>query len=76
MFSNLKMSVIDPEWGVSIFQISLKFKKSLKYPIGGGGQAYFGKKSKNFQFFNYEISPKLYFAELSLCPIILFYLYF
>ena len=39
MFSNSKKSEIDLRGGgVSIFQISLKFKKSLKYPI-----AYLGK---------------------------------
>ena len=36
MFSNSKMSEIDPRGGVSIFQ-SPKFKKNQKYPIGGVG---------------------------------------
>ena len=58
MFSNSKMSEIDPRGGVSIFQISLKFKKSLKYPIGGGGANLFGKKSQISLFFNYDASPK------------------
>ena len=40
------MSKIDPREGVSIFQISLKFKKNLKYPMGGGGQAFFEKTPK------------------------------
>ena len=53
MFSNSKKSEIDP---VSIFQISLKFKKS-KISDRGGGSSLFWKKSKIFPFFNYEISP-------------------
>ena len=59
MFSNSKVSQINPRGGVSIFQISLKFKKSLKYPIGGGeGASLFGTLSQIFLFFNYDASPK------------------
>ena len=49
MFSNSTMYKIDPRGGVSIFQISLKFKK-VKYPIGKGGQAYFWKTPKFSSF--------------------------
>ena len=41
---------------VSIFQISLKFKKSLKYPIGGGKPIW--DIVTNFPvFINYDASP-------------------
>ena len=51
MFSNSKMSKIDPRGGISIFQISLKFKKSKISDWGGaGGQAYFGKTQKFSRF--------------------------
>ena len=49
MFSNSKMSENDPRGVVSIFQISLKFKKS-KISDGGGSQAYFGKTQKVSRF--------------------------
>ena len=50
MLSNSKMSEIDPRGGVSIFQISLKFKKSLKYPIDGGVNPIWGNV-QNFPVF-------------------------
>ena len=58
MFSNSKMSEIDPRGGVSIFQISLNSKKS-KICEGGGSGPYL-KTSKIFPFFNYDASPKSY----------------
>ena len=57
MFSNSKKSEIDPRGGVSIFQISLKFKKS-EISDGEGGSSLYGKKSAIFPFFNYDASPK------------------
>ena len=42
MFSNSKMSQIDPRGGGQHFSNQSQIKKSLKYPIGGGGQAYLG----------------------------------
>ena len=49
MFSNSKMSEIDPRGGVSIFQISLKSKKS-EISDRGACQAYFGKCPKFSRF--------------------------
>ena len=52
------MSEIDPTGGGgSIFQISLKFKKSLKYLFGGGGQAYLGNFLKFSRF--WIMTPRL-----------------
>ena len=57
MFSNSKMSQIDPRGGVSIFSNKSQIQKSLKYPIGGGGTSLFGTLSQIFLFFNYDASP-------------------
>ena len=54
------MSQIDPRGGVSIFQISLKFKKVSNIRWGrGGGSSLFGTLSQIFLFLNYDASPKL-----------------
>ena len=56
MFSNSKKSEIVLRGGVSIFQISLKFKKVWNIRQGGGSSL-FGKKSAIFPFSNYDASP-------------------
>ena len=67
MFSNSKKSEIDPRGGVSIFQISLEFKKS-EISYRGGGSSLFGKKSAIFPFFNYDASPKPKYAFYPYLP--------
>ena len=57
MFSNSKLSEINPRGGVSIFKISLTFKKS-EISDRGGRSSLFGKKSAIFPFFNHDDSPK------------------
>ena len=57
MFSNSKMSEIDPRGGVTIFQINLKLKKSKISDRGGGAKPIL-EKVQNFPVFNYETSPK------------------
>ena len=63
MVSNSKKSEIDPRGGVSIFQISLKFKKS-EISDGEGGSSLFGNFSKIFPFYFYDGSPKVFSARL------------
>ena len=46
MFSNLKMSEIDPRGGGQHFSNKSEIQKRLKYPMGVGGQAYLGKCPK------------------------------
>ena len=50
MFSNSKMSEIDPRGGGQHFSDKSEIQKSLKYPMGGGGQAHFGKTPKFSRF--------------------------
>ena len=52
------MSKIDRRGGGQHFSNKSEIQKSLKHPIRGGGQAYFGKFPKFSHFFNYETCPK------------------
>ena len=64
MFSHSKMSEFDPRRGVSIFQISLKFK-NVSNIHKGGGSSLFGTLSEIFLYFNYDFSPYLKVVEKS-----------
>ena len=58
------MSNIHPRGGVSIFQISLKLTKSLKYLMGGRVKPIL-ENVQNFPVFNYEASPKSSYTSIS-----------
>ena len=69
MFSNSKMSKIDPRG--QHFSNKSKSQKSLKYPMGGGGSNLFWKNSKIFPSFTYDASPynPLQFLKLPCNPL-------
>ena len=51
MFSNSKLSEIDPRGGGQHFSNKSKIQKSLKYPKGGGGDKPILEKLQNFPVF-------------------------
>ena len=53
-----KMSEFDPMGGGQQFSKMSEIQKSLKFPMGRGGQAYLGIFPKFFRYF-YDVSPNI-----------------